>query len=104
MTDKMPSSRARIRGSASLLRSNSHQAGHVVWLGCRDLKLGEQATEKLSRDGLAATAIRLDVTDDGSVDEAVGRLEAEAPALHVLVNNAGLMFGRALRPSEEPVD
>lgn len=96
MTDKIALITGSNKGIGFAIAQQLAQAGHVVWLGCRDLKLGEQATEKLSRDGLAATAIRLDVTDDGSVDE--------APALHVLVNNAGLMFGRALRPSEEPVD
>ncbi len=78
--------------------------GYSVWLGCRDISLGSLAAEKLRGEGLSATAIRLDVTDQGSIGDAVEKLEAEVPALHVLVNNAGLMFGSAPRPSEESVD
>jgi 2-hydroxycyclohexanecarboxyl-CoA dehydrogenase len=37
----------------------------------------------------AALAVRLDVTDSGSVDEAVSRIERELGAIEVLVNTAG---------------
>jgi 2-hydroxycyclohexanecarboxyl-CoA dehydrogenase len=40
-------------------------------------------------DGDAALAVRLDVTDSASVDEAVGRVERELGPVEILVNTAG---------------
>ncbi|MGW6933218.1 SDR family NAD(P)-dependent oxidoreductase [Lentzea sp. NPDC054927] len=56
-------------------------AGHTVWLGSRDLSLGEAAAASIG-----ARPVQLDVTSDSSVAaaaEAVGSLD-------VLVNNAGI--------------
>lgn len=104
MTDKIALITGANKGIGFAITQQLAQAGYFVWLGCRDLDRGEQAAEKLRNAGLAAKAVRLDVTDDVSVAAAVECLEAEASALHVLVNNAGLMFGVARRPSEESVD
>ncbi|MDX8034319.1 SDR family NAD(P)-dependent oxidoreductase [Lentzea sp. BCCO 10_0856] len=56
-------------------------AGHTVWLGSRDLSLGQAAASSIG-----ARPVQLDVTSDSSVAtaaEAVGSLD-------VLVNNAGI--------------
>lgn len=67
-------------------RAATGNCGISVWLGCRDPDFGEQAAAKIRNEGLAAKAVRLDVTDDGSVREAVRQLKTEAAALYVLLN------------------
>lgn len=57
------------------------EAGHTVYAGVRN---PDDAVEVRA---LGATVVRLDVTDQSSIDEAV----ASIPALDVLVNNAGVL-------------
>ena len=59
-------------------------AGHTVYIGCRDAERGRRAAELLG-----ARMVRLDVTDDVSVQAAVKAVEADG-GLDVLVNNAGI--------------
>jgi NAD(P)-dependent dehydrogenase (short-subunit alcohol dehydrogenase family) len=56
-------------------------AGHTVYAGMRDPSRGADA------EALGARVIRLDVTDQASVDAAFAQL----PELDVLVNNAGIL-------------
>jgi NAD(P)-dependent dehydrogenase (short-subunit alcohol dehydrogenase family) len=58
--------------------------GHEVWLGARDTKLGEEAARTLK-----ARFVRLDVTDDASVEAAAAFVE-KTGGLDVLINNAGI--------------
>ena len=57
------------------------EAGHTVYAGMRDPGDGDAAR------ALGAEVVRLDVTDQASVDAAIAAL----PALDVLVNNAGVL-------------
>jgi NAD(P)-dependent dehydrogenase (short-subunit alcohol dehydrogenase family) len=59
-------------------------AGHDVWIGSRDRDRGEEAARRLG-----GRFVRLDVTDDDSVNAAV----ATVGELDVLVNNAGIPGG-----------
>ena len=59
-------------------------AGHTVYLGCRDPQRGQDAAQRLN-----ARLIQLDVTDDDSVSAAAHLVE-EMGGLDVLVNNAGV--------------
>lgn len=59
-------------------------AGHTVWLGARDEERGRAAAEEVG-----ARFVRLDVTDDASVADAIATVDA-AGGLDVLVNNAGI--------------
>lgn len=57
------------------------RAGHTVWLGSRDLSLGQAAAEEAG-----ARPVQLDVTSDASVAAAASVVES----LDVLINNAGI--------------
>jgi 2-hydroxycyclohexanecarboxyl-CoA dehydrogenase len=54
-----------------------------------NLDAAEQVATAVRAAGGQATAFRCDITDRGSVDEAVGAAESELGPIDVLVNNAG---------------
>jgi NAD(P)-dependent dehydrogenase (short-subunit alcohol dehydrogenase family) len=64
---------------------------HVV-LTARDVRRAEELAAELRREGHAATALRLDLTDRTSFDEAAARLNGIMDHLDVLVNNASSML------------
>ena len=76
----------------------------VVWLGSRSQERGVAAAAELSKEGIEANCLLLDVSDNESVRIAAARLQGEIGALDALVNNAGINFGRPPPPSEELVD
>ncbi|WP_159798280.1 SDR family NAD(P)-dependent oxidoreductase [Puerhibacterium puerhi] len=59
-------------------------AGHTVYLGARDEARGRAAARELG-----GRFVRIDVTDQASVDAAARQIEADG-GLDVLVNNAGI--------------
>ena len=59
--------------------------GHTVYLGARDVERGEAAVSELG-----GQFVQLDVTDDGSVETALGVIAKSEGHLDVLVNNAGI--------------
>ncbi len=72
------------------------QAGYITYATARRL----ESVQPFSQQGLKA--LRLDVTDEGSMVAAVRQIEAESGAVDVLVNNAGIS---ELGPVEEiPLD
>ena len=66
--------------------------GFHVFVGSRNPQKGQEAAEKLKRDGGAATFVRLDVSDAQSITEAVHAISEVAGHLDVLVNNAGILL------------
>jgi NAD(P)-dependent dehydrogenase (short-subunit alcohol dehydrogenase family) len=62
--------------------------GHTVYLGARDATRGEAAAS-----GLGGQFVQLDVTDDASVEAALGVIDEREGRLDVLVNNAGISTG-----------
>ncbi|MCS7477921.1 SDR family NAD(P)-dependent oxidoreductase [Umezawaea endophytica] len=60
--------------------------GHVVYVGARDVERGEKAAADLG-----ARFVRLDVTDDESVADALATIGAAEGVLDVLVHNAGVL-------------
>ena len=67
------------------------QQGYYVYLGCRDIKKGEQAASQLNSEGLSSVEpIEIDVDDRVSVKAAAELLGRKIKALDVLINNAGI--------------
>ncbi len=61
------------------------ERGHTVYLGARDPERGEPAAS-----ALGGQFVQLDVTDDSSVEAALGAIAEREGHLDVLVNNAGI--------------
>jgi NAD(P)-dependent dehydrogenase (short-subunit alcohol dehydrogenase family) len=75
-------------GEAAAL--NFARAGYRVYATMRNLAKSGPLKEAVAAEDLPVTVVQLDVTDQASVDRAVGEvLEAEGK-IDVLVNNAGL--------------
>jgi NAD(P)-dependent dehydrogenase (short-subunit alcohol dehydrogenase family) len=61
------------------------EQGHTVYMGARGAERGEVAA-----DALGGHFVQLDVTDDASVEAALGVIASREGYLDVLVNNAGI--------------
>lgn len=71
-------------------------AGAHVWMNGRDAAKLDAAVASIKAEGLAATALAFDVTDERAVEGAFARIEAEAGRLDILVNNVGMRDRRGL--------
>ena len=76
------------------------EQGMTVWMGARDTERGQKAVAQLRDDGLDVRLLVIDVADDTSVRQAATRLSEEIDALHVLVNNAGILVDVTTPPSQ----
>jgi NAD(P)-dependent dehydrogenase (short-subunit alcohol dehydrogenase family) len=76
--------------------------GFTVLAGARDEARGLAAERVLRSDGADARFVRLDVTDDASVQRAAGWIERDYGRLDILVNNAGIARGGP--PSQTDLD
>jgi NAD(P)-dependent dehydrogenase (short-subunit alcohol dehydrogenase family) len=67
------------------------QQGYYVFLGCRDIKKGEQAVNQLKSEDLTEVEpIEIDVDNFGSIKAAGELLAQKTQVLDVLINNAGI--------------
>ena len=64
--------------------------GIAVLIGVRDENRGREAAQKLQAEKIDARAVRLDVTDQSTIDAAAQHIESEFGKLDILVNNAGI--------------
>ncbi|RHW26425.1 SDR family NAD(P)-dependent oxidoreductase [Nocardioides immobilis] len=71
-------------------RRLARDCGHVI-VAARDVSTAEETADRLRREGLSASALQLDVTDDTSVRAAAEEVAASYGHLDVLVNNAGVL-------------
>ena len=78
--------------------------GYKVWLGCRDHERGKSAVDRLTREGIEAQLIILDVTNTLSTEEAAQRIQSEDGKLDVLINNAGISGALDAVPGEQSID
>lgn len=73
--------------------------GYLVYVGSRNLENGEKAALAIGEN---SRAIQLDVTQQHTIDAAIGRIEKEYGRLDLLVNNAGISHaGTAPKSPEE---
>src|SRR4029434_1482037 len=78
--------------------------GYLVLIGSRDKKPGQAATDRLRAEGIDAYLQILDVTHHPSLVRAHDFIQNEYGRLDVLVNNAGILHDKVLKPSETPLD
>jgi len=76
------------------------EAGMTVWMGARDNARGAAAVQSLLDKGLDVRLLEIDVANDDSVRHAAETIGKEIDALHVLVNNAGIIIDPTAPPSE----
>ncbi len=69
------------------------ERGHTVYLGARNGELGEVAAS-----ALGGQFVQIDVTDDSSVESALGAIADREGHLDVLVNNAGISTAEVSGP------
>jgi NAD(P)-dependent dehydrogenase (short-subunit alcohol dehydrogenase family) len=77
--------------------------GLKIFLGSRDLSLGQKAAEQLRAEGLDVTSVQVDVSDDTSCDRVVELIRTQDIRLDVLVNNAGVLVDPRRHPPEQGV-
>ena len=73
--------------------------GVTVFMGTREPGKGEKAARSVRQLGGDAHSLRLDVTKQGDIEQAVAHIEEHAGRLDILVNNAGGYFDAEGRPS-----
>ena len=80
--------------------------GATVLVGARSAERGEPAAAALRDEGLSARFVRLDVTDEETIEAAAKLIEREFGRLDILVNNAGISVRSGpdgwARPSATP--
>jgi NAD(P)-dependent dehydrogenase (short-subunit alcohol dehydrogenase family) len=67
--------------------------GFTVLAGARNIERGEETEAKLLAEGMNARFIRLDVTNQQSVDDAAKQIDETYGRLDVLINNVGVALG-----------
>ena len=72
-------------------------------IGARDPTRGEEAARALVAERLDARFIRIDVTEQSTIDLGASRIERDFGKLDILVNNAGIGIDNAL-PSQLEMD
>ena len=75
--------------------------GITILVGVRDRARGEDAVGKLRSEGVDAHAVRLDVTDQATIDEAARYINDTYGRLDILVNNAGISLREWGTPPSE---
>ncbi|MEE3328150.1 MAG: SDR family oxidoreductase [Myxococcota bacterium] len=70
--------------------------GHRVWASMRDPSRGEALLEQAASDALSIHPLELDVTEGGSVEDAVACVLKESGRLDHLVANAGFHAGSSV--------
>jgi len=68
--------------------------GFTVLVGARSKERGKEAEVKLQEEGIDAHFIKIDVTDQASIDQATKKIEEDYKKLDVLVNNVGVALDK----------
>jgi len=75
------------------------QKGQQVIIGSRNIDKGKDALNTLSKEGLTADLVQLDVTNHDSVIAAAKTIQDKYGYLSILINNAGAVFDFRQDPS-----
>ena len=67
------------------------QSGVHVIVGARSLARGEEAADRLRRDGVDAEPLHIDVNSPANVQQAAEQVEQDHGRIDILVNNAGIL-------------
>lgn len=78
------------------------RCGAAVHIGDLQDEKARSAADRLRKDGLDVTAVRVDIADSRSVDEAVAAIAAQSGRLDILVTSAGV--GQTVAPIVELSD
>lgn len=70
--------------------------GHHVFASMRNPAAAAPLLEAQDAEGLKLDVIRLDVSDEKSIEECVSEIESKVGAIDVLVNDAGILEGGAV--------
>lgn len=65
--------------------------GITVVIGCRDTAKGQAAAATLQKEGLHASVVALEVTQQDSIESAARKIEQDYGRLDILINNAGVV-------------
>jgi NAD(P)-dependent dehydrogenase (short-subunit alcohol dehydrogenase family) len=77
--------------------------GAHVFVTDMDAHTAEAAAARIAEAGGSARALQVDVTNPTHIDEAVAAVKADKGALHVLINNAGLLVRSDFRHMDDDV-
>lgn len=91
------------RGMGREMAKKLGQAGQHVIVGARKLNDGQTVVEELSKLGIQADTIQLDVTNKESIRAAASEIENQFGKLDILINNAGVAIEQSA-PSVLSVD
>jgi len=91
------------RGIGFEIAKQLGRLGITVLVGARDQERGKTAADQLIKEGIEASAVILDVTDEKSVKLAAETIARDYGHLDILVNNAGISHDNGRKPSEMPL-
>lgn len=72
------------------VRRLARDCGHVI-VAARNVEAGQEAADRLTREGFSVSSVKMDVTDSASVRAAAVQVSERFGHLDVLVNNAGIL-------------
>ena len=76
-------------GFGMLFAARLAASGHIVYASMRNLDKKDDLLEEVNRRGGEVRLLRLDVTDDFTIEAAIEQIEKDVGRLDVLINNAG---------------
>ena len=81
------------RGIGRHLALGLAEAGADVYVASRKLNNCEETARAIEKLGRRGVAVQTDLSKAGEIEALVNRVLAEVPQLHILVNNAGAVWG-----------
>lgn len=92
------------RGLGLEISKQLGKKGFEIVMGCRNLANAGDAIRLLKAEGVDATAIELDVSNQQSIESAFRHFSKSRDSLDVLVNNAGILIDFGMTASDLPLE